>query len=190
MDKFILHPSFGSVMRKIVSALAPWKWCLIGGRAVEIWTNPPQTPDIDVLIALDDEGDMAQVVDRMKLARLRPETPIDFDDPMAKFLALGYNVEVDVLVAHDPLHFQVIDRAARKTVKAVRFPVAYAEDIVILKSQALVDPGRRPDKKQRDRQAIRDIARSVTLDKTYIRETLDSHRWIEEAKMLRLMRVV
>lgn len=52
--KFILDPRFGRVMRKIPWPLKPWEWCLIGSRAVEVWTSPPQTPEVHVLTLVGD----------------------------------------------------------------------------------------------------------------------------------------
>jgi len=177
-------------MRKIVSALKPWKWCLIGGRAVEIWTNPPQTPDIDLLVDVTDET-VNSLCDSFRARGVQVNELVEgLGSPMVFLKDHALKVELDVIGAYEELHFSIIRRAVTKTVQAVRFPVAYAEDIVILKSQALVDPGRRSDKKRRDRQAVRDIAASVKLDKAYIREALDVSGWSEELKMLQLMRVV
>jgi hypothetical protein len=190
MIKFILHPSFGKIMRKLVGATRPWPWCLIGGRAVEVWTNPPQTPDVDLLMGISDE----QVG---HIERAFSENYIKLEDdavgmgaPMLFFRDVRLKIEVDVFGAFEPLHFEIIRRAPIKTIQNVRFKVAYAEDIVILKSQAAIDTGRPADKSQRDRKAIFDIAGSVKLDQSYLSTTLLLHGWREELSLLRLMKVV
>lgn len=189
--KFIFDPRFGIAMNRITPALRGWPWCLIGGRAVEVWTNPPQTPDIDLLVRTKDDTEIEKIAEALGAHSIQQAAPVERGDPHAKFVTFAQKsaVEVDLLVACDDLHFQVIRRAPRKTINGVSFPVAFAEDIVILKSQCLVDLGRPKDKKVRDRRAIRDIASSVDLSKDYIVGTLRAYGWWDELAYLRLMKI-
>ena len=190
MPKFILHPSFAAVMRKLIEALKPWRWCLIGGRAVEVWANPPQTPDVDVLAAVEDQ-DIDSLQERFRSRGIHVNESVEgLGSPMLFFEDTKLRVEVDLIGAYEPIHFAIIERAPMKTVQGVRFPTAYAEDIVILKSQAAIDPGRPPEKRIRDRRAIFDIAKSVKLNREHIEDELSKNGWTEELSLLRLMRVV
>lgn len=190
--KFILDRRFPVVMRKIVAAMRPWPWCMIGGRAVEVWANPPQTPDVDVLAAVTDE-DVPNVL--RSFARhgvRRDEVNAGLGSPIVFLTDTRTRVEVDVLGAYDPLHFEVIARAAKRTVQAVRFKVAYAEDVMMLKAQAATDMGRPAPKRARDRKAIFDLAKAAgkRLDRNHIRTALASHGWTDEAALLKFMRVI
>ena len=190
LRKFILDPRFPVVMRAIGKALRPWPWCLIGGRAVEVWTNPPQTPDVDVLAAVEDEQ-VPLVIRRMAAVRVTlNDSATGLGSPMLFFTHRATKVEVDVLGAYDPLHFAVIGEAIRRSVQSAPFRVAHAEGIVMLKAQAAVDVGRPAEKRTRDRRAILAIAASVRLRKSYIGTTLAAHGGTEEAALLRLMRVI
>ena len=177
-------------MQKLVRALRPWTWCLIGGRAVEIWTNPPQTPDVDVLVVFREE-DASVLLARLKSEAIELESSLEGDGVPTFFLKdRQTKVEVDVLGAYETMHYFVAERAVSKVVQRARFPVAYAEDIVILKARAIVDIGRPAEKRKRDRKAVWDIDKQVKLNKPYIQETLDEHGWSEEAKMLHVMRIL
>lgn len=189
-EKFILDPRFTQTMKKISKAMRPWSWCLIGGRAVEVWANPPQTPDIDILTTItDDDVDAAiKAFDRVDVELESFDE--GFGGPMLFFKDKKTQVEVDVLGAFEPLHYFIVDRAPTKVIRGFSFPVAYAEDIVILKSRSAADPGRPIAKKSRDRKAIFDINAQVVLDKAYISQTLFDHRWREEISLLKLMRIL
>jgi hypothetical protein len=191
--KFILDPRFGRIMRKVVRAMKPWSWCMIGGRAVEVWTNPPQTPDVDLLAMVSDE-DTAELERRYKKENIvldqRPWSGLGAPTLFLRDKTL--DVELDILGAYDPLHFAIIERAPVKSVQAVAFPVAFAEDLVMLKAQSATDPGRPTDKRGRDRKAILAIAQSVALNTVYICDTLERqpHGWADALALLRFLKVV
>lgn len=190
--KFILDPRFGRVMRKIERAMRPWGWCLIGGRAVEVWTNPPQTPDVDILAAAGDDA-APEMLRRFSRRGIPPKGGAveGLGAPTLFLHDRALKIEVDVLGAYDPLHFSMIERAPRKSVQGVVFPVAFAEDIVILKAQSATDPGRPAAKRARDRKAIRDVASAVRLDRKYLCGTLERqpNGWRDALGLLKLMRI-
>ena len=129
MTPFIQHPDFPVVMQKLVRALRPWTWCLIGGRAVGIWTNPPQTPDVDVLVVFREE-DASVLLARLKSEAIELESSLEGDGVPTFFLKdRQTKVEVDVLGAYETMHYFVAERAVSKVVQRARFPVAYAEDM-------------------------------------------------------------
>jgi hypothetical protein len=190
MPKFILDRRFPIVMRALREALRPWPWCLIGGRAVEVWTNPPQTPDVDVLAAVEDEHEPLLTARMAKAGVALNDRATGLGSPMLFYVHKRTRVEADVLGAYEPMHYAMIRESVRRTVQATRFRVAHAEGVVMLKAQAAVDVGRPVEKRSRDRRAILAVASSVRLKKHYIRQTLAEHQWTEEAALLRLLRVI
>ncbi len=170
MSKKLIHvPQFAIVMRKIIRALRGYDWCLIGGRSVEVWVNPPQTPDIDVLVkfgAKDAKNVLGAMADEgFTLDRKF----VDRDSaPMFFFSDDEEGVEVDLIGAFEDVHDWAIERSVKKNVAGLKFPVAQPEDIVIMKAYAAVSPRRETDKQARDAAAIKAIAKDVDLDLDYI----------------------
>lgn len=190
MRKFVLTPQFSRVMRKVVSAMAPWRWCLVGGRAVEIWSNPPQTPDIDCLAEVED-GDVPEVVGRFRAVGIvAREVYTGVGAPILFLRDQRERVDVDVLGAYDPLHMWVVLSAVRRTVGGVRIPVARPEGVVALKAQSAIDVGRPPGKKIRDRRAIATLAKSRRLDKGLLEGILIAYGWMEELRFLKSQGIV
>ena len=73
--------------------------------------------------------------------------------------------------AFEDVHFWALERAKRRTVNHVSFPVVLPEDLVILKAQAAVAP-QRGEKSPRDKAAIKAIAKENDLDTDYIETIL------------------
>lgn len=184
--KFIETPAFSRVMVKVDWALEPWLWCLIGGRAVEHWSNPPQTPDVDILAQVRD-SDIGALRARMSRKGIELEDSfVGLGSPMLFFKDFKEDVEVDVLGAYDPLHRQIIINA----VMMENVPVATAEDVVMLKAQAAASEGRAKDKSARDKKAILELAKARDLNTEYIRDTLHGFGWTWEFKYLKRLGVV
>ncbi len=184
MDRFIDTEAFGRVMKKVVQIMRPWGWCMFGGRAVEVWSNPPQTPDIDILTDLQDDDVETLVLRAQKFSIRLMEEVTGQGSPMVFLKDLKENVEIDIMGAYEELQYATIRRAVWKTIHGVRIPVAYAEDMVILKAQSALDFGRTPSKKIRDRRAIQHIASSVKLNKAFILTNLQNYRMTDEAGLL------
>jgi len=192
-QRFSDTQEFAGVMRRIDMALPEGEWCLIGGRAVELWANPPQTPDIDILIAKDLENLEADL-GALERAGILPCAPWE-PGGIAFLKDAETGTEIDVLGNSEPLLNAMVYAAHVVTVHGVSFPVATAEDMVILKARMLADPqgalmGRATAKRKRDRKAIRAIAAAQTLDADYIRKTLTQERWGEELEILRKLGVL
>lgn len=180
-------------LKKVVRALQGWRWCLIGGRAVEVHSNPPQTPDIDVLVAVDPQQ-KKMLVKRISAEGFELDTRLDDEDDSGEFPMLFFTdtngVEFDVVGAFEDIHFWAIDRALAQRVGGLRIPVATAEDVVILKAQAVL--ARNDDRKSRDIAAIRAIATSVELDTDYIATALSEANadMSEESELLQKLGVL
>lgn len=165
--KLIYEHSFPIVMKKCMRALRGYEWCMIGGRAVEVWANPPQTPDLDLLVKFE-ARDAKHVIAAMKDEGFRLDKKfIDRDSvPMFFFTDTEERTEVDLIGAFEDVHDWAIERSVKKTVGGLKFSVALPEDIVILKAYAAVSPRR--EKRERDEAAIQALAADNELDTDYI----------------------
>lgn len=181
--RYIYNPNFPRIMTKIIKVMGPWPWCMIGGRSVEIWSNPPQTPDVDILAAIKDHH-VPAVVRRFEKYGVHLKSVWEgLKDPTIFFKDDKLDVEVDVLSSADPMYAWIIERARFKTVQGVNIPVASPEDIIIMKSRAAGDIGRPRDKRERDMAAIGVIGK-LDIDRDYISEALIQAGWDEEYDML------
>jgi hypothetical protein len=190
MDRFIDTESFGRVMKKVVQIMRPWGWCMFGGRAVEVWSNPPQTPDVDILTDLTDD-DVENLALRSQRFSIRLASEATGQGaPMVFLKDTRENVEIDIMGAYEELHYATIRRAVWKTIRGVRIPVAYAEDMIILKAQSALDYGRAPAKKIRDRRAIQNIASSVKINKAFVLENLQNYQMQDEIQLLKRLGVL
>lgn len=184
MSEAHIHAAyFPKIMSKIVRALAGRQWCLIGGRSVEVWSNPPQTPDVDVLVKMtDDDADrIIRRFERLGVGLVNIQEGLVHPNIFLRDEKLG--VEVDVLGASQfelPFYY-AIERAVKKTIQGVTFPVATPEDLLILKANAAMDVGRHRDKRERDIAAMRAVVSSVkNLDRDYIATVLNMSGWVDE----------
>lgn len=177
MDRFLDTKEFSRVIKRVSEALKPYQWCLIGGRAVEVHANPPQTPDIDILVKYAN-GDTARVVRAMgecdfKLDRSFSDkgfAPMLFFKDLIEKDTAGH-VEVDLIGAFEDVHAYAIERAEKKKFGKSMIPVAKAEDVIILKATAALSP-RRDHKMARDVEAMKAINENVELDTDYIETVL------------------
>lgn len=165
--KLIYEHSFPIVMKKCMRALRGYEWCMIGGRAVEVWANPPQTPDLDLLVKFE-ARDAKHVIAAMKDEGFRLDKKfIDRASvPMFFFTDTEEHTEVDLIGAFEDVHDWAIERSVKKTVGGLKFSVAQPEDIVILKAYAAVSPRR--EKREHDEAAIQALSADNELDTDYI----------------------
>ena len=193
MRRFIDTNDFRKVMGRVVESLRGRKWCMIGGRAVEVWVNPPQTPDIDILIDISPRHvkavEVAMRKNHFSLTRSFYDRGMA---PMWLFRDAVTGTEVDVIGAYEDVHRWAIERATTYTIKkGASFRVATAEDVVVLKANAACMPGRGA-KVEHDIEAIENIARDNELDKDYIETVLGmaSADWTDEARLLRKLGII
>ncbi len=192
--RLILHPSFSKIMRKVAAVMRPYNWCLIGGRAVEIWSNPPQTPDADILYDAQ-EVNGAELIDAFEGARNGIRLNEHFKEGDVIFLLdTKEDVEIDLIPTWDPVNISMIASAEKKTVGGVTMPVATAEDLIIMKAQILSDVhdgahGRSPEKVERDKAAIQTLAQLKGLDRLYIVNVLKAEGWMQELRILQKLGV-
>ena len=194
VERFIDTGDFRNVMGRLVKALRAYTWCLIGGRAVEVWSNPPQTPDVDILIDLRSRRSVRAVERRM--FRVGFEIDRRFFGPgmtpMWFFTDSATKTEVDIIGAFENPHFWAIERAAAYRIKhGATIKVAQAEDVVILKANAACSPGRE-DKFPHDIAAIKAVAKANALDADYIETVLTEAGadWSDERRLLRKLGIL
>lgn len=184
--RFIDGVQFPRVIKKIVKALRGYKWAMIGGRSVEVWANPPQTPDIDCMVKFQakDAGKVIAAMASVGFELTRKVVEKRYA-PMFFFMDKEEDTEVDLLGAFEDVHEWAVDRSVLKKVGGVTFPVVQPEDIVILKANAALTPNR-GEKVDRDIAAIKAIDESVDLDIDYIEIVLSQAMmdWSDERDLL------
>ena len=125
------------------------QWCMIGGLAVNHWSDEPMaTADVDVVVALDRVEDAVAAL-----------TAAGF---IAKRFAWSVNLKgrskVSVQISTEEFYRDFPTRAVAADVHGIPMRVACAEDTLRGKLEAYADTERRPSKRQKD---LLDIARLI-----------------------------
>jgi hypothetical protein len=124
------------------------KFCVIGGLAVNAYTDPVVSLDLDVIV----------ISDRIK--DLRGSLPVGFKiqsfPNSLNISAPGSDLRIQVQT--DPRYQDFLFRSKRKSVLGYPMPVAVVEDVLQGKIWAALDDTRRPSKRQKD---LADILRLV-----------------------------
>lgn len=143
-----------------------WKFCLIGGLAVQRWGEPRTTLDIDLTL-LTDWGDEARYIDAL-LARFKLRSPDGRAFALKNRVLLLYASDgkpVDIALGALPFEQDMVNRAIRFDVApGVSLPCCTAEDLIIMK----LFSGRARD--LLDAESI--VHRQPGLDRSYILEQL------------------
>lgn len=122
------------------------QYCVIGGQAVNAYTDPVVSLDLDLVVAVE-QLDMVEA----ELAR-RFEVK-HFPHSLNVYLP---NSDLRVQIQTAPRYTSFPARAQRQVVLGVELPVAILEDTLAGKVWAALDPERRASKRQKD---LADIAR-------------------------------
>ena len=139
-------------------------YCVIGGQAVNAYVEPLVSLDLDVVVAVQD------------LERIEPTLRTQF---RVEVFAHSVNLSLPdsglrVQIQTDPRYAAFVGRATLQDVLGVTLPVAALEDVLQGKIWAVLDPGRRASKRQKD---LADIARILEarppLRELVPREVLD-----------------
>lgn len=123
------------------------RWCVVGGLAVNAYTEPVVTLDLDLAVAVDD---MPRLIESARRAGFSSETFAH----SANLSAAGSDLRIQLQT--DPRYAAFIDRAEPQSVLGLRLPVAAADDVLQGKIWAFQDATRRGSKRQKD---LADIAR-------------------------------
>lgn len=129
------------------------RYCVVGGQAVNAYAEPVVSLDLDLAIAMDD-------LPRAE-ALMRDAFRVE---PFPHSLNLSTpGSDLRVQVQTDPRYAPFVERAGVREVLGLRLPVAHLEDVLQGKLWAVMDPARRPSKRQKD---LADIARLVEAHPT------------------------
>ena len=160
-------------LSEALSAVSGWLsaanvgFAIVGGLAASLHGRPRVTKDVDVVVIAEDDQ-WVPLLKRAAKWRLVPR----IDDALefaktTRVLLLKHEptrIEVDVSFGMLPFEVELVSRAESTKIGQLRFPLASAEDIVVMKALAL-----RP----RDVADIEGIVESVkSLDLARIRATV------------------
>lgn len=122
------------------------RYCVVGGQAVNAYVEPVVSLDLDVVIA----------VDQLAAAKafLREAFTVEEFPHSLNVSAPGSDLRIQIQT--DPRYGPFVGRALPRTLLGVQLPVARLEDVLQGKVWAVMDPTRRPSKRQKD---LADIAR-------------------------------
>jgi hypothetical protein len=122
------------------------RYCLIGGQAVNAYTEPVVSLDLDLVVAVEDLP-RVEVLLREAFSVERFPHSLNISDP-------GSDLRVQIQT--DPRYPPFVARASVRDVLGLQLPVASLEDLLQGKVWAASDDTRRPSKRQKD---LADIAR-------------------------------
>jgi predicted nucleotidyltransferase len=115
-------------------------FAVIGGLAASLHGKPRVTKDVDLVAIADNDswGDLLAAATRWGL-KPRIESPLEFAATTRVLLLVHEpsQVEVDLSFGMLPFEQELVARAEQRNVKNVRFPLASAEDIIVMKALAL-----------------------------------------------------
>ena len=122
------------------------RYCAIGGVAVNAYSRPVVTEDLDLVIALDQlEAVEALLQERFHVRRFPYTLNVSTADS---------DLRVQIQTSTDFEGF--VQRASRRPVMGLTLPVASLEDVLQSKIWAAMEPRRRASKRQKD---LADISR-------------------------------
>jgi hypothetical protein len=122
------------------------RYCVLGGQGVNAYAEPVVSLDLDIVIAVDQLPKVEQLLGR--------EFRIDRFPHSLNVSAAGSDLRVQIQT--DPRYEAFLARATVRDILGLPLPVASVEDVLQGKIWAVLDPTRRPSKRQKD---LADIAR-------------------------------
>lgn len=145
-QKDVLGPFLDSLNKAKV------RFCVIGGLAVNAYTEPVVSLDLDIVVSARQLSKLTGLLPRAAKAR--------------KF-AHSLNIElpgsdVRIQVQTDERYQAFLRRARKKSVLGYEMPVAHLHDVLQGKIWAALDESRRPSKRQKD---LADILRLIEYKK-------------------------
>jgi len=126
-------------------------YCVVGGLAVNAYTEPVVSLDLDVVVFAEKLGNLVSVL-RELFSVVEYPNSINISESTS---ALRIQIQTD------PRYQPFIDRAGSKTVLGYDVFVAEVKDVLRGKIWAAVDETRRPSKRQKD---LADIMRLIESD--------------------------
>ena len=125
------------------------RYCVIGGLAVNAYVDPVVSLDVDIVVAVEDAGAVANAAkDR--------EMRVEYFEHSINISSHGSDLRIQLQT--DPKYQVFIQRAEVREVLGYRMKVANLEDVLQGKVWAYVDKTRRRSKRQKD---LSDILRII-----------------------------
>jgi hypothetical protein len=122
------------------------RFCVIGGQAVNAYVEPLVSLDLDLVVAVDQLDQVEKLLESHFDLKKFPHS-----------LNVGMpGSDLRVQIQTDERYSSFVERASVRTVLGMTLPVASVEDVLQGKIWAVLDPGRRGSKRQKD---LADIAR-------------------------------
>jgi len=122
------------------------RYCVLGGQGVNAYAEPLVSLDLDIVIALDQLPEAERLLGQQFSIERFPHS--------LNVSATGSDLRIQIQT--DPRYEPFLVRATVREVLGLRLPVASLEDVLQGKVWAVLDPARRPSKRQKD---LADIAR-------------------------------
>ncbi len=123
-------------------------FCVIGGLAVNAYTEPVVSLDLDLVVISDRVEELTKLLERRFTVHKFPHS----------INVSSHASDLRIQLQTDPRYQDFIARASQQTVLGYDIPVAALEDVLQGKIWAFSDPTRRPSKRQKD---LADIMRLV-----------------------------
>ena len=123
-------------------------FCTIGGLAVNAYTEPVVSLDLDVVIVADKLGGIIPIMQKYYKVKKYSHS-LNLTKPTS---------DIRIQIQLDPRYQPFLKRARPKNVLGYRIPVARIEDVLQGKVWAAMDEKRRPSKRHKD---LADIMRLV-----------------------------
>ncbi len=116
------------------------RYCVIGGQAVNAYTEPMITLDLDLVIAVKDLAEVETLLgESFRVARFPHSLNITLPD-----------TNLRVQIQTDPRYADFVERASYRTILGIVMPVATPIDVLQGKVWAVQDERRRASKRQKD----------------------------------------
>jgi hypothetical protein len=123
------------------------RWCVVGGLAVNAYTEPVVTLDLDLIVAADVTPTVVDASNRAGFSSERFAHSINLS---------ASDSDLRIQLQTDPRYASFIDRAESRAVLGLTLPVAAIADVLQGKVWAFEDVARRASKRQKD---LADISR-------------------------------
>ena len=129
-------------------------WCMIGGLAVNHWSNEPMaTADVDIVISSSDVERCVEALEQVGFSVERYPWSIN----------LKGHSKVSVQISTDELYGDFPNSSVETEIHGIRMRVASARNTLIGKLAAYSDDRRRGSKRQKD---LLDIVRLIEFDRS------------------------
>lgn len=126
-------------------------FCVIGGAAVNAYSAPVVTEDLDIAIAIRDLPRAERALaEQFEVRRFPHSVNVSAADSKLR-----------LQIQTDPRYEAFVPRAQTREVMELQLPVAALEDLLQGKVWAVQDEGRRPSKRQKD---LADISRIIEAE--------------------------